>query len=96
MTINGYNDPTGELAAVLADKALFAAKCGEYSRKHTRGIEICKKAGCKRIVDNQCLGWVDPLYMWEYYTDCPHFSSDNRLVEKIDDAIRVYRGDVVG
>jgi hypothetical protein len=86
MTINGYNDPVGELATANADKALLIKKNGNYKK----GIAICKEAGCTRIVEGHCYGWDDPLYMWEHYGECPYFSDDFDLVKKIDSICEKY------
>lgn len=98
MTINGYNDLVGNLATANADKDLLVKKNGNYKK----GMKICRETGCTRVVDGKCLGWKDPLYMWEKYGECPHFSDDPKLVSKIEDACKAYqdymdgRGDLVG
>jgi hypothetical protein len=86
MTINGYADPVGELATARADKSLLVKKNGNYKK----GIEICREAGCTRIVEGYCYGWDDPLYMWKHYGECPYFSDDRKLIFKIDNACAKY------
>ena len=34
---------------------------------YREGMKICRHMGCTRIADGKCLGWKDPLYMWEHY-----------------------------
>lgn len=93
-----FNDNTGNTAVLSADKDLKI----RVNKKYKEGISICRKLGCTRIVDGKCLGWKDPLYMWEKYGECPHFSDDPKLVSKIEDACKAYqdymdgRGDLVG
>ena len=84
--MTGYNDSVGELAAANADKVLLVKKNGNYKK----GIRICREAGCTRIVEGYCYGWDDPLFMWEHYGECPHFSSDGGLVKEIERAIEDY------
>ena len=61
-----------------------------HDSNYRKGITICKDMGCKRIVKGECYGWKDPLFMWEHYGHCPHFSNDRNLVEKIKSAIQEY------
>lgn len=86
MTINGYSDFVGNLATARADRVLLMKKDGDSKK----GMKICRETGCTRIADNKCYGWKDPLYMWEKYGECPHFSSDGGLVKEIERAIEDY------
>ena len=82
-----YNDPVGNLATLQADKKILVKKNGGYKE----GIAICKKMGCTRIMEGCCYGWDDPLYMWEHYGECPYFSDERNLVERIDRACEEHR-----
>ena len=86
MEINGYSDPTGNVATAKAEKTLGVP----LSARYRKGIQICKEVGCTRIVQGRCFGWDDPLYMWKHYGECPHFSDDWKLIFKIDDACGKY------
>lgn len=89
-----YNDPVGNLATAMADrhteKKTGNKKTSSYNYK--KGIEICRDTGCTRLVKGKCYGWDDPLFMWEKYGACPHFSEDKGLVKKIQLAIKEYEG----
>lgn len=82
-----YSDHTGNTAVMDADNSLKA----KGSKKYRKGIAICREQGCKIIVDGKCLGWKDPLYMWEHFGECPHYSDDPKLVSKIEDACKDYQ-----
>ncbi len=82
------SDHTGNTAVMDADNSLKA----KGSKKYRKGIAICREQGCKRIVDGKCLGWKDPLYMWEKYGECPYFSDDPKLVSEIEAFCRGYQG----
>ncbi len=83
--INGYNDPVGEEAVALADKGRI--------RKSVKGIEMCRKHGCKRLVRNECYGWTDPAYWWNESGICPFYSGDPELIKKINLAEQLYERD---
>ena len=82
------SDHTGNAAVASADKAVESLR----KRRYREGLAICKRLGCTRIVDGKCLGWNDPLYMWEHYGECPYFSDDPELVPKIEAFCRGYQG----
>lgn len=86
MTINGYSDPTGNLATAKAEKALAVP----LSARYRKGIQICKEVGCTRIVQGRCFGWNDPLYMWEHYGECPHLSKEKGIIKEIEQKIAEY------
>jgi len=81
-----FNDNTGNTAVLSADKDLKI----RVNKKYKEGISICRKLGCTRICGGKCYGWQDPLFMWEHYGECPYFSDDEKLVEKIEQAIGDY------
>lgn len=87
-------DHTGNTAVFNANKP--------FEKRYREGMKICRHMGCTRIADGKCLGWKDPLYMWERFGECPHYSDDPKLVSKIEDACKAYqdymdgRGDLVG
>lgn len=93
-----YSDHTGNTAVASVDRAVGSLK----KRAYREGITICKRLGCIRVVDGKCLGWKDPLFMWEHYGECPYFSDDKDLVKKIDKSCKNYqeymdgKGDAVG
>ncbi len=62
-----------------------------HDSNYRKGITICKDMGCKLIVGGSCYGWKDPLYMWEHFGECPHYSDDPKLVSKIEDACKDYQ-----
>jgi len=81
-----YNDPVGNLATLQAERKFLVKKNGN----HKKGMAICKKMGCTRIVEECCYGWDDPLFMWDKYGECPHFSDDRNLIGEIHFAIQEY------
>ena len=93
-----YSDHTGNTAVASADRAMEPLK----KRRYREGLTICKQLGCTRVVDGKCLGWKDPLYMWEHFGECPYLSDDPELVSEIEKACKEYqeymdgRGDLVG
>ena len=70
--------------------SLFNDILNQATLRDERGWQICKESGCQRFDTKmgECYGWDDPLYWWEIYGDCPHYSGDPRLLRKIDDAMR--------
>lgn len=77
------SDHTGNTAVFNANKP--------FEKRYREGMKICRHMGCTRIVDGKCLGWKDPLYMWERFGECPHYSDDPKLVSKIEDACKAYQ-----
>ena len=82
-----FNDNTGNTAVLSADKDLKI----RIDKKYKEGISICRKLGCTRIVGGKCLGWNDPLYMWEHFGECPYLSDDPELVSEIEKACKEYQ-----
>jgi len=80
-------DHTGNTAVSNA----YSAEKAKKAKRYREGLTICKQLNCTRIVGGKCLGWNDPLYMWEKYGECPHFSDDPKLVSKIEDACKAYQ-----
>ncbi len=79
-------DHTGNTAVSNA----YSAKKAKKEKRYREGLTICKQLNCTRIVDGKCLGWEDPFYMWEHYGECPYFSDDKELVERIELAVENY------
>lgn len=82
------SDHTGNTAVLNA----YSAEKARKEKRYREGFAICKRLGCTRIVDGKCLGWNDPLYMWEHYGECPYFSDDPKLVSEIEAFCRGYQG----
>ena len=85
-----YNDPVGNLAVAMADRHTEKKKSIKRDGNYREGIKICRDTGCTRLVEGKCYGWDDPLFMWEHYKICPHFSEDRHLIKKIDQACKAY------
>ena len=82
-----YSDHTGNTAVAN----VYNAEKAKKKKRYSEGLTICKQLNCTRIVDGKCLGWKDPLYMWEHFGECPHYSDDPKLVSKIEDACKDYQ-----
>jgi len=87
-----YNDPVGNLATAIADRCTEKKVSVKRDSNYKKGIEICRDTGCTRLVKGKCYGWDDPLFMWDHYGACPHFSEDKVLIDKIQLAIKEYEG----